>query len=87
MYLYLGQSVIIPESSILGLFDLDNATWSFRTRRFLRQAEQEGRVRNVGGDLPRSFLLCQQGEQEAEVYLSPVNTATLIRRAEQAGFE
>lgn len=87
MYLNLGQSVIIPESSILGLFDLDNATWSFRTRRFLRQAEQAGQVRNVGGDLPRSFLLCQQGEQEVEVYLSPVNTATLIRRAEQAGFE
>ena len=87
MYLHLGQSVSVPESSILGLFDLDNATWSFRTRYFLRQAEQEGRVRDVGGDLPRSFLLCQQGEEEAEVYLAPVNTATLLRRVEQAGFE
>ena len=87
MYLYLGQSMSIPESSILGIFDLDNTTWSFRTRRFLEQAEGEGRVTYVGGDLPRSFILCQQGEEGAKIYLSQVYTATLIRRAEQNGFE
>lgn len=87
MYLYLGQSVSVPESSVLGVFDLDNTTWSFRTRRFLERAEETGQVVNVGSDLPRSFVLCQQDRDDARVYLSQVNTATLIRRAEQNGFE
>ena len=86
-YLHLGQSVSVPDSSILGIFDLDNTTWSFRTRRFLERAEEEGQMTYVGNDLPRSFVLCQQGGEEARVYLSQVNTATLIRRVEQNGFE
>ena len=87
MYLHLGQSIMIPDSSILGIFDLDNTTWSFRTRKFLDRAEEQGQVTYVGNDLPRSFILCQQGRKEPVVYLSQVNTATLIRRAEQNGFE
>ena len=87
MYLHLGQSVSVSEASILGVFDLDNTTWSFRTRSFLDQAEEEGRVTYVGSDLPRSFVLCQQGREKARVYLSQLNTATLLRRAEQSGFE
>ena len=87
MYLYLGQTVSVPEFSILGVFDLDNTTWSFRTRRFLERAEEAGQVVNVGSDLPRSFILCQQKKDEARIYLSQVNTATLIRRAEQSEFE
>ena len=32
MYLHLGQSVVIPQGEILGIFDLDNASWAYRTR-------------------------------------------------------
>ncbi len=42
---------------ILGIFDLDNASWAYKTREFLEQAEQEGRVISVCDDLPRSFVL------------------------------
>ena len=87
MYLYLGQSVSVPEAAVLGIFDLDNTTWSFRTRRFLERAEGTGQVVNVGSDLPRSFVLCPQGGEEAGGYLSQVNTATLMRRVEQNGCE
>lgn len=87
MYLYLGQSVSIPQSSILGIFDLDNTTWSFRTRRFLERAEEQGQVCSAGEDLPRSFLLCQEQGEQARVFLSQINTATLIRRVEQNGLE
>ena len=86
MYLHLGQSVMVPTESILGIFDLDNTTWSHRTRSFLEQAEQEGRLTVVGDDLPRSFVLCQEGDQ-VMVYISQVNTATLYRRAENESFE
>lgn len=87
MYLYLGQSVSVPEEEILGVFDLDNTTWSFRTRRFLERMQAEGNLRYLGEDLPRSFVLCQRGEKPAQVYLSQVNTTTLFRRAQQRGFE
>ena len=82
-YLYLGQAVSVADSSILGIFDLDNTSWSFRTRRFLQRAEQEGQLTYVGNDLPRSFLLCQEKGETPRIYLSQVNTATLSRRLEQ----
>ncbi len=82
MYLHLGQSVMVKKASILGLFDLDNTTWSHRTRRFLEQAEREGRMVVVGDDLPKSFVLCQEGDGPATVYITQLNTATLLRRAE-----
>ena len=41
MYLHLGQSVAVPHREILGIFDLDNASWAYKTREFLERAEQE----------------------------------------------
>ena len=43
MYLYLGQSVVLPHREILAIFDLDNASWAYKTREFLERAEREGR--------------------------------------------
>lgn len=55
MYLHLGQSVVVPYSQILGVFDLDNASWAYKTREYLERAEQAGRVVWLGDDLPRSL--------------------------------
>ena len=56
MYLHLGQSVAVPHREILGIFDLDNASWAYKTREFLERAEREGRAVWLGDDLPdRSF--------------------------------
>ena len=57
MYLHIGQSVVVPYRQILGIFDLDNASWAFKTREFLERAEAEGRAVWVCDDLPRSFVL------------------------------
>ena len=85
MFLHLGQSVMVPEDAVLGIFDLDNTPWSHRTRRFLELAEQEGRLVTVGDDLPRSFVLCQEEDGPPTVYVTQFNTATLLRRAESGG--
>ena len=37
MYLHLGSSVVIPQSDVLGIFDLDNTTSSRITRDFLNE--------------------------------------------------
>ena len=80
MYLHLGQNVMVRDGDILGIFDLDNTSWSFRTRRFLERAEREGRVFPVGEDLPRSVVLTQGGGEEAKVYLTPLSPAALAAR-------
>ena len=87
MYLHLGQNVMVPEAAVIGIFDLDNTTWSFRTRRFLERAEKEGRVTAVGDDLPRSFVLTQEGNGPPAVHITALSSAALSARALQNGFE
>ena len=81
MYLHLGGDTVVATGDILGIFDLDNASWSKHTRAFLRRVQQEGRVINVTDDLPRSMVLCRiHGEER--VYISLLSSATLMKRAE-----
>ena len=87
MYLHLGQSVVVYQRDIIGIFDLDNTTASFRTRRFLERAEKEGRLKAVSDELPKSFVVCQTGGRAPVVYLSQLSAATLRGRAENNSFE
>ena len=53
MYLHLGNQVIALQKSVLGVFDMDTATWSHRTRETLEKWEQAGQVENAAGaELP-----------------------------------
>ena len=81
MYLHLGGDTVVATGDILGIFDLDNASWSKHTRAFLRRVQQEGRVINVTDDLPRSMVLCRVNGEE-QVYISLLSSATLMKRAE-----
>lgn len=83
MYLHLGQSVVVPYSRILGIFDLDNASWSYKTREYLDRAEREGRVVSLCDDLPRSFVLVGGDQGPATVYISQLSSAALLGRAER----
>lgn len=87
MYLDLGQSVVVPDKEILGIFDLDNATWAYKTREFLEQAEAEGRAVWLGDDLPRSFVLVGGEDEPPTVYISQLSSATLLNRVERNLFE
>ena len=88
MYLYLGQNTVVEASSIVAIFDMDNTTGSRITRDFLNRAEKDGRVINVSEDLPKSFVICNEGGKTL-VYLSQLASTTLMRRSgtifEQAG--
>ena len=86
MYLHLGQATIVPDREIVGIFDLDNSSYSHLTRKFLEQAQREGRVVNVSDELPKSFVLCQTPDGP-KVFISQLSTATLLRRAESGSPE
>ena len=87
VYLHLGQSVMVPDREILGIFDLDNASWAYKTREYLERAEREGRAIWLTDDLPRSFILADSRWGEPVVYISPLTCLTLSGRMERGGIE
>ena len=82
MYLHLGQSTVILDRDIIGIFDLDITSQSYRTRQYLSRAERAGQVETVSEELPKSFVLCQRrGSEQQRVYLAQPGSKTLARRA------
>jgi len=78
MYLSIGNDMAVRDSSIIGIFDMDNTSTSKRTRIFLEQAEKEGQVVPCD-DLPKSFLLTAEYGL-SRVYLTGLSTQTLEKR-------
>ena len=79
MYIPIGGDMAVREETILGIFDLDNSTWSKHTRTFLAQAEKEGNVITVCDDIPKSFILTREMGME-RVYLTQFSASTLEKR-------
>ena len=96
MYLHLGQNIVVPEDSVVGIFDLDNSSWSPITRKYLSDAEKNGNLVSISEDIPKSFILCTEisGEISGEnsynatgkIYLSQVSSQTLLKRSELTQF-
>ncbi len=82
MFLHLGNTTVIHQDDIIGIFDLDNTTVSKITRDYLTKAEKEGKVVNVSTELPKSFIVCENEEKEITVYICQISTSTLIKRVE-----
>ena len=82
MYLHLGEGVMLPEKQIIGIFDLDKAADSKRTRDYLKRAEDAGIVINVCDDIPRSFVVADHPYHPQIVYISQLSSQTLQRRSE-----
>ena len=78
MYLSIGNDMAVRESSLIGIFDLDNTPPSRRTREFLERSEKEGQVVPCD-DLPKAFLLTAEYGLP-RVYLTSLNVQTLERR-------
>ena len=80
-YLHLGKGRVVRDDEIVGIFDLDVTSQSHLTRKFLSACEKAGTVENAAEDIPKSFVVCRDGEKTG-VYLSQMAAATLLRRAE-----
>ena len=78
MDLSIGNDMAVRDSSIIGIFDMDNTSTSKRTRIFLEQAEKEGQVVPCD-DLPKSFVLTAEYGMN-RLYLTSLNTSTLEQR-------
>jgi hypothetical protein len=78
MYLSIGNDMAVRDTSIIGIFDMDNTSTSRRTREFLSRAEKEGQVVPCD-DLPKSFLLTAE-YGFSRIYLTSLGSATLEKR-------
>ena len=79
MYISIGSDMAVRERSIVGIFDLDNCSWSHRTREFLKKAEDSGEVVPVADDLPKSFVLTSEYGLN-RVYLVQFNASVIEHR-------
>lgn len=87
MYLHIGQNEIVPETRVIGIFDLDKCSYEKRTREYLAKAETEGVVLDVSDDIPKSFVVCDHPYHPQIVYLSQLSSVTLQKRAESLKLE
>lgn len=73
MYVNLGNNKSVRRCDIVAIFDLDSSTVSVHTRNFLSRAQAHGRVKALGYELPKSFVVMR----DETVYLSPFNSSTI----------
>ncbi len=78
MYLSIGNDMAVRETSVIGIFDMDNTSTSKRTRQFLEAAQKEGAIVPCD-DLPKSFIVTTQYGM-TRVYESTLSSATLEKR-------
>ncbi|MBE6981369.1 MAG: DUF370 domain-containing protein [Ruminococcaceae bacterium] len=78
MYVNIGNDMSVRDSSIIGIFDMDNTSTSKRTRQFLELAQKNGEIVPCD-DLPKSFLLTSQYGM-TRVYESTLASTTLEKR-------
>ena len=87
MYLHIGNGESIKTEEIIGIFDLDTATVSKITKKYISSKEKEGKVEYTDFDLPRAFIICDKDKKE-KVKLSRISSSGLVQRirAEMKGY-
>ena len=79
MYLHVGNNKNIRKSKIIGIFDMDNATVSAISRKYLSDAQKKGLVESAGYEIPKSFIVYRDGEK-IKVCFSQLASSSLYGR-------
>ena len=86
MFLHIGNRRSVRKKDIIGIFDLDTATVSKITKDFINKSQKSGEVTYFDSDLPRAFILLDEGGR-GRVRLSRISTAGLKIRLESGIME
>lgn len=81
MFLHLGENVVVPIKDVIGIFDLQTASYSSDTIQFIRMAEEDGFVERITNEKPKSFVIAEV-DKMSKIYLSPISSSTLTRRTD-----
>lgn len=79
MLIHIGNGYLVREQDVVGIFDLDGEVTGEATSELLKRAQAEGKCSSAVLDLPRSFVLTEDGGEE-KVILSHISSASLAAR-------
>ena len=79
MYLHLGRDTVVNTKDIISVLDLESTSISKISKEFLKIVEEEGFVRNVSDEIPRSVVICEEMGQSV-VYITNISTKALAGR-------
>ena len=74
MFLHVGNNKNIRIRDVVGIFDMDNATISSVTRKYLSQRQKELAVESAAEDIPKSFILYRE-RGEYKICFSQLSSA------------
>ena len=79
MFLHVGNGRNIRTRDIFGIFDMDNATVSQITRKYLSSNEKNHTVETVADEIPKAFII-YKADGEFKICFSPLSTTALLGR-------
>lgn len=79
MYLHLGCDTVVNTKDIISILDLESTSISKYSKEFLRIVEEEGFVKNVSEEIPKSFVICEEKGQSV-IYITNISTKALAGR-------
>lgn len=81
MFVHLGGDLVIKSEKIITILDHASEQQSPENRAFMKENREQGLIRNVTEDPAKSIVVTDD-----VVYLSPISSHTLRRRAENMTF-
>ena len=82
MFIHIGKDQTVDEKEIVGVFDLETATVSPETRKFLASEQDAMKTVSLCDDLPKTFILCDNALTES-VYITQISPAVTAGRAKR----
>lgn len=77
MFLHVGADVVVSLGRVVAIFDLKSSQTAEATREFITLAHQDKKVTDIAGGEAKSLVLT-----DSEIYLSPISSLTLMKRAD-----
>jgi len=79
MYLHLGSDTVVNTANIISIMDMESSSYSKHSKEFLKIAEEEGFIRTVSDEIPKTFIICEENGQSV-IYLTNISTKALAGR-------
>lgn len=79
MFLHIGADIEILSKSLIAILNVSSIQESSITTDFLKISEEDGFIRRISEDQPKSAVIVDEDGQYY-IYLSPINSTTLQNR-------
>lgn len=76
MFLHVGADVVVSLKRVIAILDLRSSLNAESTREFLKLVQSKRRVTDIANGDAKSMVLT-----DADIYLSPISSLTLMKRA------